>query len=101
MSAAALPTPSLVKPGWRWNKLEKKLPICTCRSWRPFRKAAAAPLIAKAQKCLVVDNNFTGQLGMLLKREIGFHHKYISHNRYDGLPLTVVEITEKASEVLS
>ncbi|HOB08932.1 MAG: 2-oxoacid:acceptor oxidoreductase subunit alpha [Limnochordia bacterium] len=67
----------------------------------PFPKAAAAPLIAKAQKCLVVDNNFTGQLGMLLKREIGFHHKYISHNRYDGLPLTVVEITEKASEVLS
>jgi len=66
----------------------------------PFPAASVGPQVEQARKCLVVDNNFTGQLRMLLQREIGFHHKFISHNRYDGMPLTVGEIIVKANEVL-
>jgi len=67
----------------------------------PFPAAAVSQYVEQAKQCLVVDNNFTGQLRLLLQREIGMHYKYTAHNRYDGLPLTVGEITVKAIEVLS
>ncbi len=66
----------------------------------PFPQKSVEHLIQRANKCLVVESNFTGQLRSLLKQNIGEHHKYIGHNSYDGNPLTVAEISKKANEVL-
>lgn len=67
---------------------------------QPFPAAAVRPRIEAAGKCLVFDNNYTGQLRMLLQQEVGFHNKYETHNRYDGNPFTVSEIIARANEVL-
>jgi len=42
----------------------------------------------------VVENNSTGQLKQIIKREIAEHDKLISILKYDGNPFTVEEITD-------
>ncbi len=66
----------------------------------PFPSQIVSKRIQQAQKCIVIENNFTGQLRKVLQRETEHHNKLLSHNRYDGNPLTVGEIIMKGNEVL-
>jgi len=78
----------------------RKVAHLQLRLLTPFPTNLVTSKVAAAQKCLVVENNYTGQIRSLLQKEIGFHDKYFSHRRYDGNPLTVQEIITKANEVL-
>lgn len=66
----------------------------------PFPRHTVDSAISKAGKCLVVENNYTGQLKGVIQREVAHSKHLLSHNRYDGNPLTVGEITDKVKEVL-
>lgn len=60
----------------------------------PFPSDAVRPHLEQAKRVLVVDNNFTGQLAGLIKREVGFHDKIESLLKYDGNPFFVSEIVD-------
>lgn len=62
------------------------------RCLMPFPKDAVRPHLEKAQRVVVVDNNYTGQLAGLLCKEIGFHDKMDVLHKYNGNPFTVSEI---------
>lgn len=82
------------------EKQGRKAAHLQLRLLAPFPHQSVKEKIQQAQKCLIVENNYTAQLRLLIQREIGFNEKFISHNRYDGNPLTVNEIVLKANEVL-
>jgi 2-oxoglutarate ferredoxin oxidoreductase subunit alpha len=82
------------------EKAGKKVAHLHLHILAPLPATSVGFAVEQAQKCLIVDNNFTGQLKGLLQREIGLHQKFILHNRYDGMPLTVGEIIARANEVL-
>lgn len=66
----------------------------------PFPTEVVRPYIQHAKTCLIVENNYTSPVRNLLQQNVGYHDKLITHNRFDGDPLTVNEITTKISEVL-
>ncbi|NMB39435.1 MAG: 2-oxoacid:acceptor oxidoreductase subunit alpha, partial [Firmicutes bacterium] len=82
------------------EKQGKKAAHLQLRLLTPFPHQSVKEKIQQAKECLIVENNYTAQLRLLIQREIGFSEKFISHNRYDGNPLTVNEIVLKANEVL-
>ncbi len=62
------------------------------RILHPFPTSRVKEIISKADQVFVVDNNGTGQLKQLLKREINSHEKFRSILKYDGDPFAVQEI---------
>lgn len=49
--------------------------------------------LKNAQKVLLVESNFTSQLGKILKMELGFSN-FKTLNKYNGLPFCVEEVKE-------
>jgi 2-oxoglutarate ferredoxin oxidoreductase subunit alpha len=66
----------------------------------PVHGAELQALLAPAQKTLLVEANFSGQLGHLLRAETGltFPNKLL---KYDGEAITPMEIAHRALEVLN
>ncbi len=70
------------------------------RLLEPFPVEQVRPLVARARRVLVVENNLTGQLRQLLQLKVGMHERFESCLKYDGNPFTVTEIVERARQVL-
>jgi len=70
------------------------------RALYPLPKAKVRQYLAAAPRVLVVENNYTGQLGGYLRREVGFHEKLHGCHKYNGDPFLASEIYSRAREVL-
>ena len=66
----------------------------------PVPSAELAPLVAKAKKVIVVENNKTAQLANIMKMNIGGHDKTYSITKYDGTPFLPRELENKVKELL-
>lgn len=73
---------------------------CLTRLW-PLPKEELAPLLTRAPRVLVVEQNATGQLRRLIQQELGFHDKLHSALRYDGLPFLPRQLYVRAGEVVA
>ncbi|EON73388.1 2-oxoacid:acceptor oxidoreductase subunit alpha [Lysinibacillus sphaericus] len=65
----------------------------------PFPSADMTPLVAKAKKVIVVENNYTGQLANIMKMNIGGHDKIETITKYDGTPFLPGELENKVKEL--
>ena len=84
---------SLTKEGLKVNHAHIRLLF-------PVPSAELAPLVAKAKKVIVVENNKTAQLANILKMNIGGHDKSYSITKYDGTPFLPRELETKVKELL-
>ncbi len=66
----------------------------------PLATTALVPLLTQAKRTLLVEANFTGQLGRLIRAETGVDlpNRFL---KYDGEPFTPTEIVQRALEVVS
>ena len=66
----------------------------------PLATTALVPLLTKAQRTLLVEANFTGQLGHLIRAETGvaLPNRFL---KYDGEPFTPTEIAQRALQEVS
>jgi len=66
----------------------------------PLATTTLVPLLTRAKKTLLIEANFSGQLGHLIRAETGvaFPDRFL---KYDGEPFTPTEIGQKALEVLN
>ncbi|MGN4126109.1 2-oxoacid:acceptor oxidoreductase subunit alpha [Lysinibacillus sphaericus] len=65
----------------------------------PFPSADMTPLVAKAKKVIVVENNYTGQLANIMKMNIGGHEKIETITKYDGTPFLPGELENRVKEL--
>ncbi|MHB8351664.1 MAG: 2-oxoacid:acceptor oxidoreductase subunit alpha, partial [Thermoplasmata archaeon] len=65
----------------------------------PIHGEALGALLAPASRTLLVEANFSGQLGRLIRAETGIHFPR-SFLKYDGEPFYPMEIVERAREEL-
>ncbi|MGL4523403.1 MAG: 2-oxoacid:acceptor oxidoreductase subunit alpha, partial [Bacilli bacterium] len=70
------------------------------RLLHPFPAEALTPLVEKAKKVIVVENNATGQLAGLLKMNVGHGGKVVSLLKYDGNPFLPRLIHAESKELL-
>ena len=66
----------------------------------PFPVEEMAPLVQRAKKVIVVENNMTGQLANILKMNVGGHQKVASLTKYDGTPFLPRELYNSVKEIL-
>ena len=66
----------------------------------PFPSPEVKEFMDSCDKVFVVENNFSGQLAGLIKREIGGHDKIESVLKYDGTPFRPAEIVKDIQEAL-
>ena len=66
----------------------------------PLATSTLVPMLSQARQTLLVEANFSGQLGHLIRAETGitFPNRFL---KYDGEPFTPTEIAQKALEVLN
>lgn len=65
----------------------------------PFPTAEMAPLVAKAKKVVVVENNYTGQLANIMKMNVGGHDKIATITKYNGTPFLPGELENRVKEL--
>ncbi|PTM58905.1 2-oxoacid:acceptor oxidoreductase subunit alpha [Desmospora activa] len=70
------------------------------RQLLPFPAEAVKPLMERAKRVVVVENNATGQLADLLKLHVGMRDKIIHVGKYDGNPFLPSEIYNQCKELL-
>jgi len=63
----------------------------------PFPKAKTEEVLGAARRAVLVENNFTGQLGLIIRMMTGIDipHKVL---KYDGRPFTGEQIAQKVRE---
>jgi len=63
----------------------------------PFPKAKTEQVLGAARRAVLVENNFTGQLGLIIRMMTGIDipHKVL---KYDGRPFTGEQIAQKVRE---
>ena len=83
----------------RLNEQGMKINHAHIRLIHPFPSAEMAPLVAKAKKVIVVENNYTGQLANIMKMNIGGHDKIQTITKYDGTPFLPGELENKVKEL--
>ncbi|HVM44431.1 MAG TPA: hypothetical protein VM582_00745, partial [Candidatus Thermoplasmatota archaeon] len=66
----------------------------------PFPSPEVKEFMASCDKVFVVENNFSGQLAGLIKREIGGHDKIEPVLKYDGTPFRPADIVKGIQEAL-
>ncbi|MBC8079167.1 MAG: 2-oxoacid:acceptor oxidoreductase subunit alpha [Gorillibacterium sp.] len=72
----------------------------TIRLLHPFPVEDLRPVIERAKKVLVVENNATGQLANLIKLNVpGCSDKLYNHLKYDGNPFLPAEIYHACKEM--
>jgi len=65
----------------------------------PFPSTEVAPLVAKAKKVIVVENNYTGQLANIMKMNVGGHDKIEAITKYNGTPFLPGELENRVKEL--
>ncbi|WP_347709255.1 2-oxoacid:acceptor oxidoreductase subunit alpha [Bacillus sp. FJAT-47783] len=65
----------------------------------PFPTSDVLPLVERAKKVVVVENNATGQLANIIKMNVGYAQKIESVLKYDGNPFLPHEIHTKCKEL--
>lgn len=65
----------------------------------PFPTKTIMDILSKTKRGIIVENNFTSQLGTLFKLHVGYSFKD-AILRYDGRPFTPTLIAQKVKEVL-
>ncbi|MGE7093371.1 2-oxoacid:acceptor oxidoreductase subunit alpha [Lysinibacillus sp. NPDC048646] len=83
----------------RLNAQGMKVNHAHMRLIHPFPSADMTPLVAKAKKVIVVENNYTGQLANIIKMNIGGHDKIETITKYDGTPFLPGELENKVKEL--
>jgi len=81
------------KNGLRWNYLQIRL-------LRPFPTAEVTEILGRAKKTILVENNYTCQLGNLIREATGIS---VDHEvpKFDGRPFSQEELIEALSEVIA
>lgn len=64
----------------------------------PFPAEEMRPLMDKAKRVVVVENNATGQLANMLKMNVGGHQKIANVLKYDGTPFLPRELAQLVKE---
>lgn len=83
----------------RLNAQGLKVNHAHIRLIHPFPSAEMAPLVAKAKKVIVVENNYTGQLANIMKMNIGGHDKIEMITKYNGTPFLPGELENRVKEL--
>lgn len=66
----------------------------------PFPTMELQPLVDRAKKVIVVENNATGQLANVIKMNMAIHSKLINLTKYDGTPFLPNELLNKVKGLL-
>ncbi|MGC4375710.1 2-oxoacid:acceptor oxidoreductase subunit alpha [Fictibacillus sp. Mic-4] len=66
----------------------------------PFPVDEMKPLVDRAKKVIVIENNATGQLASILKMNLNSHEKMASITKYDGNPFLPQEVFNKCKELV-
>lgn len=69
------------------------------RLLHPFPATEIEPLMRKAKKVVVVENNATGQITDLLKLHVGMRDKLVHYGKFDGNPFLPAEIYNYCKEL--
>ncbi|MDM5247032.1 MULTISPECIES: 2-oxoacid:acceptor oxidoreductase subunit alpha [unclassified Lysinibacillus] len=83
----------------RLNAQGMKVNHAHIRLIHPFPSTEVAPLVAKAKKVIVVENNYTGQLANIMKMNIGGHDKIETITKYNGTPFLPGELENRVKEL--
>jgi 2-oxoglutarate/2-oxoacid ferredoxin oxidoreductase subunit alpha len=85
--------PLLERPGRRVNTLQVRL-------MRPFPAIEIAALLGRARTTVLIEGNYTGQLGSLIREHTGIDmtHRVL---KYDGRPFSRNEIVEGVEAALA
>lgn len=67
----------------------------------PFQPEGLAELAEKAEKIVVVENNWSGQMAGLIAKELQVAHKIETIRKFDGNPFTLTEILNQYEQLLS
>ncbi|WP_323702515.1 2-oxoacid:acceptor oxidoreductase subunit alpha [Mammaliicoccus sp. Dog046] len=71
------------------------------RQLHPFPSEVVQRAFDKAQKVVVAEHNYQGQLSNIIKMNINHQNKIINQTKYDGTPFLPHEIEDKALEIAS
>lgn len=83
----------------RLNAQGMKVNHAHIRLIHPFPSTEVAPLVAKAKKVIVVENNYTGQLANIMKMNVGGHDKIETITKYNGTPFLPGELENRVKEL--
>lgn len=83
----------------RLNAQGMKVNHAHIRLVHPFPSTEVAPLVAKAKKVIVVENNYTGQLANIMKMNVGGHDKIETITKYNGTPFLPGELENRVKEL--
>lgn len=105
------PDPEVLLTGWggTYGAIAEARAILERRGWQAavlqvkalhtFPAAAVTTYLKRAGRVLVVENNATGQLAGLIRREAGFGEKLAGCLKFNGVPFRPEEIVARAEEV--
>ncbi|MCD8904926.1 2-oxoacid:acceptor oxidoreductase subunit alpha [Staphylococcus chromogenes] len=71
------------------------------RQLHPFPTETVQNAVNKAQKVIVVEHNYQGQLANIIKMNIQLGDKLINQTKYDGTPFLPKEIETKGLEIVN
>ncbi|UXS74784.1 2-oxoacid:acceptor oxidoreductase subunit alpha [Staphylococcus chromogenes] len=71
------------------------------RQLHPFPTETVQNAVNKAQKVIVVENNYQGQLANIIKMNVQLGDKLIKQTKYDGTPFLPKEIETKGLEIVN
>lgn len=71
------------------------------RQLHPFPTEVIQDAVDKAQKVVVVEHNYQGQLANIIKMNVNLGDKLIKQTKYDGTPFLPHEIENKGLEILN
>ncbi|UEX89287.1 2-oxoacid:acceptor oxidoreductase subunit alpha [Staphylococcus ratti] len=71
------------------------------RQLHPFPTEAVQKAVDKAQKVVVVEHNYQGQLANIIKMNVQLGNKLVNQTKYDGTPFLPKEIEEKGLEIVN
>lgn len=71
------------------------------RQLHPFPTETVQNAVNKAQKVIVVEHNYQGQLANIIKMNVQLDDKLIKQTKYDGTPFLPKEIETKGLEIVN
>ncbi|KDP13286.1 MULTISPECIES: 2-oxoacid:acceptor oxidoreductase subunit alpha [Staphylococcus] len=71
------------------------------RQLHPFPTETVQNAVNKAQKVIVVEHNYQGQLANIIKMNVQLGDKLIKQTKYDGTPFLPKEIETKGLEIVN
>lgn len=82
------------------QRVEGKVNHLQMKQLHPFPAEEVQQAIDKAKKVIVVEHNYNGQLGQIIKMNTNHQGKMIQMSKYDGTPYLPHEIEEKINATL-